>query len=187
MGISDSTGPDQPLKRSSVIAVVLLSFVTLGFYLPIWFLRRRRGLNSLNSPRKLGVLGPVILLGLQVIDLFLPQDLTPETIVSLAVFITVLVLAFRVRFILSDHLTSKIRAVLPVSVGFPTSSSPSNLLTFFLTIWYLQYKINQFIDESRAWTQAGTVGEDPATAETTSRAGYQAAAPDGARVNVQLI
>src|SRR3954469_22455525 len=60
MEISDSTGLDQPLKRSSVIAVVLLSFVTLGLYVPIWFLRRRRGLNSLDSPRKLSVFGPAI-------------------------------------------------------------------------------------------------------------------------------
>jgi hypothetical protein len=78
-----------------------------------------------------------------------------------------LVLAFRVRFILVDHLASKIRAVLPVSAGLETSSSPSSLLTFFFNIWYLQYKINQFLDESRAWAQAGTVGGDQATAETT--------------------
>ncbi len=168
MGISDWIDPDQQLKRSSVVAVVLLSFVTLGFYYPIWFLRRRRGLNSLDSRRKLGILGPVILLALHAIYLVLPQHSTPEKIAGLAVLPTFLVLAFRVRFILADHLTSKTGAVLPVSLSFQTASNPSNLLTFFLTIWYLQYKINQLIDESRAWTHAGTVGEDPETAAATS-------------------
>jgi hypothetical protein len=164
IGLSDSTGPHQPLKRSSLVAVVLLSF--LGIYVPIWFLRRRRGLNSLDSPRKLGVLGPVALLVLQVIYLFLPEHSTPETIVGLTIVIMILVLAFRVRFILADHMESKIRAVLPVSVSIQSSSNPSNLLTFFLNIWYLQYKINQLVDESRAWTQAA-VAEEPATAAVT--------------------
>jgi hypothetical protein len=158
------SGQDQPLKRSSLVAVVLLSF--LGIYVPIWFLRRRRGLNSLDSQRKLGVLGPVALLVLQVIYLFLPEHSTPETIVGLTIVIMIMILAFRVRFILADHMESKIRAVLPVSVGIQSSSSPSNLLTFFLNIWYLQYKINQLVDESRAWTLAA-LDEEPATAETT--------------------
>jgi hypothetical protein len=144
--------------------VVLLSL--LGIYVPIWFLRRRRGLNSLDSPRKLGVLGPVALLGLQVTYLFLPEHSTPDTIVGLAIVIMIMLLAFRVRFMLADHMESKIKAVLPVSVGIQGSSNPSNLLTFFLNIWYLQYKINQLVDESRAWSQAA-VGEEPATAEVT--------------------
>ena len=112
----------------------------------------------------------MILLGLQVIDSVLPRDSAPDMIVGhmivgLAWGITALVLCFRVRSILADHLESKIRAVLPASVGLQASSSHhSFLLTFIFNIWYLQYKINQFIDESGAWTQAGTVAEDPAKA-----------------------
>ena len=41
------------LHRSSVIVRLLLTVVTFGVYMPIWFLRRRVGLNDLDSPRKL--------------------------------------------------------------------------------------------------------------------------------------
>src|SRR5215831_1598986 len=41
------------LKRRSVVLMILLTVVTLGFYYPVWFLRRRAALNSLDSPRKL--------------------------------------------------------------------------------------------------------------------------------------
>ena len=42
-----------PLKRRSVFLMIVFTILTLGFYLPIWFLRRREGLNQLDSPRKL--------------------------------------------------------------------------------------------------------------------------------------
>ena len=41
------------LKRRSVILMILLTIVTFGLYVPIWFLRRRAALNRLDSPRKL--------------------------------------------------------------------------------------------------------------------------------------
>ncbi len=137
---SDST---RSLKHTNVIVVILLTFVTLGFYVPIWFLRRRKGLNSLDSPRAVGTMGPVILIGLQAIYVFLPQHSSRETVVGWAVLITDLVLAFRVRFILADHLASKLRGSLHASAA--SISNPSSFLTFFFQIWYLQYKINEVL------------------------------------------
>ena len=60
--MSQRSGP-VPLTRSSVVVVVLLSFVTFGLYTGIWYLRRRKALNHLNSSSKLGVFGPIALIG----------------------------------------------------------------------------------------------------------------------------
>jgi hypothetical protein len=142
------------LKRSSVLAVVLLSVIP--FYISIWFLRRRAGLNALNSEVKLGLFGPVGILGCQAVYFWAPEDSTIQVVGALAAAALIVVLAFRVRAILIDHLAAKIREVLPVSAGFEAMLAPSSILTFFLNIWYLQYKINEFIDQSSRWSQAAT-------------------------------
>jgi hypothetical protein len=59
-------------------------------------------------------------------------------------------LTFRVRFILMDH-AAAIAKAFPVTLGLEGRFSPSAILTFFLHIWYLQHKINELVDESRAW------------------------------------
>src|SRR5262245_31967789 len=41
------------LKRRNLVVMFLLIIVTLGIYYPVWFFRRRPGLNRLDSPRKL--------------------------------------------------------------------------------------------------------------------------------------
>ena len=46
------------LKRSSVIAVVLLSLLTGGFYTAIWYLRRRKGLELARLGQQVGRDGP---------------------------------------------------------------------------------------------------------------------------------
>ena len=43
------------LKRRRVITMIVFTFLTLGIYYMAWFLRRRPGLNRLNSPMTLGV------------------------------------------------------------------------------------------------------------------------------------
>ena len=48
-----SPRPTPSLKRTSVLLLILLTVLSVGPYYPIWFLRRRGGLNLLNSPIKL--------------------------------------------------------------------------------------------------------------------------------------
>ena len=126
-----------PLKQSSVIAVVLLSFLTGGIYTSIWYLRRRKGLNSLDSSTKMGVTGPLILLVLTTIYLIIPPDSIGSTIELLAVAITNIVMAFRVRWMIVDHLAAKITTVVSLSGSLQSQYSPSSILTFFLNIYYL--------------------------------------------------
>ena len=104
-----------PLKQSSVIAVVLLSVLTGGIYSSIWYLRRRKGLNSLDSSSKMGVTGPLILLAFTTIYLMTPPGSTGETIWLLGGGITNIVMAFRVRWMIIDHLAAKIATVGPLS------------------------------------------------------------------------
>ena len=150
------------MKRSSVIAVVLLSLLTGGLYTGLWYLRRRKSLNSLDSASKLGVTRPVILLILTTAYLVLPPDSTARTIAAFAVVLTNLAMAFTVRWMIIDHLRTLITAVLPQSAGLQAQYSPSSVLTFFLNIFYLQYKINELVAASDAWASADTAGESEA-------------------------
>jgi len=149
-----------PLKRSSVFLVVLLSFVTGGVYTGIWYLRRRKGLNLLDSTSKLGVTGPASLIMLSTANLALPADSMQEALVVLAVGLTNLVMAFRVRWMIVDHLRSRIAAVLPQSAGLQEQYKPSSLLTFFLNIFYLQYKLNELVQVGDIWATAPVVSEE---------------------------
>src|SRR2546426_4206562 len=46
--------PEAKFKKTSVVAVILLSFITGGIYFPIWFLSRREAINRLRSPEGIG-------------------------------------------------------------------------------------------------------------------------------------
>lgn len=148
-----------PIRRSSVFLVVLLSFATAGLYTGVWYLRRRKGLNLLDSTSKLGVTGPGCLIALSTINLFLPRDSAPETLVLLAVGVTNLAMAFRVRWMIVDHLRIRIAAVLPQSTGLQEQYKPSSVLTIFLNIFYLQYKLNELIEVSDIWATPPAVPE----------------------------
>ncbi len=160
---SSKSSAGVPLKRSSVIAVVLLSMLTGGVYTGIWYLRRRKGLNSLDSASKLGVTGPVILLILTTAYLMLPPASTAKMIALLAVGVTNLAMAFTVRWMIVDHLRGLITAVLPQSSALQAQYNPSSVLTFFLNIFYLQYKINELVEASDTWGSADTAGDSKAT------------------------
>lgn len=135
------------LQHSSVAAVVALTIASAGLYIPIWLMRRREALNLLNSRAKLWVWGPPALLAAQATFLSLPQDGVGFNVARLCTGIIVLVLSFRVRSILGDHVNSNMTS------GFLTSRSdgtPSAMLTFLLNIWYLQYEINEVVAERDA-------------------------------------
>jgi len=141
-------------SRSLIVMIVLL-VVTLGFYHPVWFLRRRSALNHLDSPVKLA-LWPflvylvfmvfVVIVSIATVDVPREEryglDLT-MSLARLAVGILVLVQSFRVKRILEDHLAGP-----GDTVAREIGQQPmmlSGLLTFFLSIFYLQYAINHYV------------------------------------------
>ena len=151
---------DTGLKRRSVWLMVLLVVVTLGFYYPVWFLRRRQGLNRLDSPRKLA-LWPMALFAAYFVVVFLmgvatgataDETFGPEAglvirVVELAVGIMMLIQCFRIKDIIEDHAQGPDDA--PRDEMFRPPVKLSGLMTFFFSIFYLQYAINKYVIDPR--------------------------------------
>ena len=128
--------------------VIVLSMVTVGIYLPIWFLIQRRAINELPSPGKVGATLPLValvlfcistlMMPLHLLEILPPdeaRDMTiraVENLVNISGSVLVILLAFKVRQILVDHFGRQL--------GLPPQLS--GIATFFFTIFYLQYKIN---------------------------------------------
>ena len=149
------------LKRRSLVVMILLLIVTLGIYYLVWFFRRRPGLNRLDSRRKLP-LWPLLMFaayfGLQVVLAVLVGDASPEqvwgpevamglSLLQLAVGILMLVQCFAIKDIIEDHAqgpdTETERGLFNPRVKL------SGLMTFFFSIFYLQYAINKYVVDVR--------------------------------------
>jgi len=131
------------LQKKNVLLVILCVLITYGIYIPVWFLNRKDTFNDLNSKEKLSN-GPIIFLLIIFIlsaIMLIPSILFIETepgimidalnrIITLVGGIIILVLSFKVRKILSEHYKTNLLGV----------------TTFFFTLFYLQYKINQFLE-----------------------------------------
>jgi hypothetical protein len=129
------------LKKRNVLLMILLTLITYGVYIPVWFLNRKDSINNLNSKEKISA-GPIIfLLIISIIYaiMLIPSILFTETsigsiidwidiIINLAGSIIILIMSFKVRRILNEHYNTKI----------------SDIATFLFTFFYLQYKINRF-------------------------------------------
>ena len=146
----DQTG----LKRRSVWMVVLLVIVTFGLYYVIWFFRRRDGLNRLNSPKKLPLwpllavvalwvvqFGVGLVVGDRQVDEVLGPGFTGALVVlRLAVGIVMIVQCFRIKDMIEDHATPPAGSEM-----FTEHVQLSGIMTFFFSIFYLQWAINRYI------------------------------------------
>ncbi len=135
---SNSMTAQPQIKKTPVLLVLLLIVVTAGIYIPIWFLKRRRALNSLDAPEKLekGVFIFVIIAFSTslLLDLFVLEEGNPAgRLINLIGTIAIVFQCFAVRRILD----CQFNAVLEQDIYF------SGILTFFLGILYLQYMINR--------------------------------------------
>jgi len=164
LGVRAESPPQ--LEKTSVVTVILLTVVSLGLYYPIWFLRRKSALNTLRSSEKLGSAMPAVVLLIYVAELVLGfldaarqnygSPLNPNVFESviefgiLAAAVLLLILAFKVRRILGDHLTASHTGLFAQSLALQQGSSFSGVATFFFGIFYLQYKINEFAE---VWSQ----------------------------------
>ena len=134
--------------------MVVLTVVTLGFYYPLWFLRRRAALNRLDAPRKLQAwpfalliayiaVHVVISLGAEAVPAERHAGNVLLDAVQLAVAVLVVVQCFFVRDILEDHLAKP--GDHSASSILSDSVRPSALMTCFFGIFYLQHFINRHI------------------------------------------
>jgi hypothetical protein len=149
------------LQETSVLFAIIATIVTGGIYVPIWFLRRRKALNELRSPEKIGLPGLLIALLGFVCNLCIPlvgsfawgspvqaeNNLGPlHPAVVLIAQIIIIVECFKVRRTLLDHLAPQQEGMFSASIRFQYDDMLSRMGTFFLGIYYLQYKINSLLD-----------------------------------------
>lgn len=144
------------LKRRSVWLVVLFTIVTFGFYYLLWFVRRRPGLNRLDSPRKLAA-WPLVLFAIDLLMSVVIGFVNGATgnrsipsavgviaqLYQLAVGVLMIVQCFRIKDIIEDHASPE------TSELFAEHVRLSGLMTFFFSIFYLQWAINKYVLTSR--------------------------------------
>jgi hypothetical protein len=145
-------------KKTPVILVIFLTFITLGLYHPIWYIKRRKAINSLQSTVKLKSSILIVALLISIINLIVgltagildgfaielhrpdfheiaehlnsASDWSDLIMIGISIF-----LVFTVRRILKDHYNQH----LGQNVAF------SWLATLLFQFYYLQYKINRLV------------------------------------------
>ncbi len=146
-------GAPSGLKRRSVLLMIVFLFITFGFYVPIWFFRRRAALNRLDSPLKLQRWPLIVVCVVYAVD-FVVNIVSGMSgsqssmagiagvlaIARLATTIALLWPCFVTKNIIEDHLHRPAASVL-----FAEGVKLSGLMTFFFQIFYLQYAINRYI------------------------------------------
>lgn len=132
---------DLGFKRTSVLFMVFMSLISLGIYLPYWFLSREKAILELQSDKGLPGLYSRLVLVLYVLSavLFLFSGFMSESmlqfydsldrLITLIGALALIFLAFRTRRRLMDHLGEKL----------------SWIWTFLFGPWYLQYRINKHL------------------------------------------
>ncbi|HUQ89610.1 MAG TPA: DUF4234 domain-containing protein [Vicinamibacterales bacterium] len=172
MTASDRTNPYAPpksrvvdpepashgLKRRSILVMILFVFVTFGLYFLIWWFRRRPGLNRLNSSKKIALWPLLSLAALYVIqfavgvveevtqDALDPSGGVVLSVAQLVVGFAMILQAFRARDIIEDHAAPEGES--GRMFGGPVELS--GLMTFFFSIFYLQWAINRYVIGARA-------------------------------------
>jgi hypothetical protein len=157
--------PDSPgLKRRSLWLMIVLTIATLGIYYPVWYIRRRPGLNRLDSPRKLA-LWPFGLVIAWSVLVFVVGLLTGERseievlgaglalvlrLGQVAVAILMIIQSFKIKDIIQDHATRADSSGL-----FVEHVKLSGLMTFFFSIFYLQWAINRYVVQPQELRAAG--------------------------------
>jgi hypothetical protein len=153
--VADPEPDAHGLKRRSVLVMILFMFITLGLYYLIWWFRRRPGLNRLNSDRKLALWPLLLFTVLFVTQLGLGfaaginqgEPVIGEggqlvvALFQLGVGLLMLFQAFKVKEMIEDHATPESHS----GPMFAEHVKLSGLMTFFFTVFYLQWAINRYV------------------------------------------
>ncbi|RDU34756.1 hypothetical protein DRW41_21925 [Neobacillus piezotolerans] len=129
------------IRMAPVWLTVLLSILTLGIYYPYWLLKRRDEVNRLAGKKIIHKWVPwlvLILYSVSALVFTIGPFFLNEIAIMLYEYIDNLITVFGVSCII--WYSFRIREVLLEKME---DESINGILTFFLTIWYLQYKINK--------------------------------------------
>ena len=147
------------LKRRSLLLMVVFILITFGLYYLIWWFRRRPGLNRLNSPKKLAAWPLVLFTALFVIRMGegFVSGITQNdqvfgevgglliSLFQIAVGIVMIVQSFKVKDMIEDHAAPDAQS----GPMFVEHVKLSGIMTFFFSIFYLQWAINRYIVEQQ--------------------------------------
>ena len=153
--VADLEPDSHGLKRRGVLVMIVFVFITFGVYYLAWWFRRRPGLNRLNSPTKLAMWPLLLMAALFAIQFVLgiadglapdgvamaPEGLLVVTIFQIVVGILMIVQAFRIKDIIEDHATPENHE----GPMFAETVRLSGIMTFFFSIFYLQWAINRYV------------------------------------------
>ncbi len=156
-GARRSGASDYSSERRPVVLAILLTLVTGGIYPAVWVYRRRSFLDSLDASKRMGKTLPSFLLVASVVSLLVAfggkETASLQALVSTGGTVAAIVANFRVADILRSNATRTGRFV-----------QISSLATFFLGVYYLQYKINR-LAEIPAHVAKQTKKRKPRTAD----------------------
>jgi hypothetical protein len=158
--VADLPSTSHGLKKRRVVVMLVFMVISFGLYYPLWWFRRRPGLNRLNSPKKLAMWPLLLLAAVFVIQigLAIAAGETPLAdvigaggvlsvlVFRLAVGILMLVQSFRIKDMIEDHATPDTDS----GAMFVEQVQLSGVMTFFFSIFYLQWAINRYVVGTRA-------------------------------------
>jgi hypothetical protein len=153
--VADREPDTHGLKYCSLWLMIVFLLISFGLYYLIWFFRRRPGLNRLDSSRKLPMwpllltaafFGVQFVLGLVAGSKPVPDVIGPVasgvlTLLQLVIGITMVIQCFGIRDIIQDHATPPPDP----DQRFVEQVQLSGLMTFFFSIFYLQWAINTYV------------------------------------------
>ncbi|WP_409273235.1 hypothetical protein V1499_01585 [Neobacillus sp. SCS-31] len=129
------------IRTTPAWLTVLLSILTFGIYFPYWLLNRRVEVNRFAGKKIIHKWVPwlvLILYSVSALVFTIGPFFLNEIAIMLYEYIDHLITVFGVSCII--WYSFRIREVLMEKME---DESINGILTFFLTIWYLQYKINK--------------------------------------------
>lgn len=145
-----ASGSFYGLTRKSIWLMIGLTIITFGIYEPYWYLTRLQRFNALSSSAKFNQTSILIWLVWFVVDAIIivfailsPESSTLQSleliegIGNLVAAIFALILAFRAKKILQEHLAVN-----------DNDYSMSGVATFFFQFFYIQYKINRLMNST---------------------------------------
>ncbi len=147
-----STDKIKQLPRFTTWAVFGLGSITMGGYAIYWLYSRTKTLNGLLSENKIPAWLPTATLvsyAVNIVSSFAPLAMSsnPELAMMAAGVSVISSIVYIVLFIMSVFAFRKRINILSESTK-GDSSWLGGILTFFLNVYYFQYKINQMHDRS---------------------------------------
>ncbi|QDP02315.1 DUF4234 domain-containing protein [Thalassotalea sp. PS06] len=145
LGVHSGNKPILEFKRFSAWGVFLLGIVTLGLYYIYWVYNRSQKTNALSQNKKASLISIYIVIACLIGLISLPfvfvdqQTIAnAEGIINLVYFIAWIVAIFSLRSAIAEIINMSGEDAEPVYLN--------GILTFFFSAIYIQYKINEAID-----------------------------------------